>query len=76
MSEYNIDWKKRVNELNKFIESGDYQHVFYAVRDWEITEKAELKDLAWAGCQDAYISKNDALGMIEWLNKCLDESAE
>ena len=47
----------------------DPQLVAYDVRGWHLTKEAELTTLAWAMCRDGSVSKNDALFLLDELEK-------
>ena len=50
--------------------------IAFMVRDWEYTKSAGLHDLAWAMCRDAYVSKNDALFLLDELEKHIKGGSE
>ena len=54
----------------------DPQLIAFMVRDWEYTKSAGLHDLAWAMCRDAYVSKNDALFLLDELEKHIKGGSE
>ena len=67
-----IDTAKKAIELAKFNIENDPHLANYILRDLEVTEKAGLSDLSWAlhkeGC-----CKNDVLGLIEYIEKYIEE---
>ena len=66
-----------INLAKRELEKGDADSISlanYMLRDLDATKAAELSDLAWALHKDANIHKNDVLGLIEHLEKWLDET--
>jgi len=47
----------------------DYALLAYMIRDLDITDKANLKDLCFAYTSDGYISRNDLIFLLEMFYK-------
>ena len=70
-----INWKEQIDSVRKYIEHEPSLFAF-CVRDWEITEQAGLRDLAWALARDdSYATRNDAKGLLEMLEAHLTKYA-
>ena len=70
-----INWKEQIDSVRKYIEHEPSLFAF-CVRDWEITEQAGLRDLAWALARDdSYATANDAKGLLEMLEARLTKRA-
>ena len=62
------NWLKHIKNTYKYVET-EPEMVAPIVRDWPITKEAGLDSLAWAMCQDGYISSNDAKFLLEKLEE-------
>ena len=70
-----INWKEQIDSVRKYIEH-EPSLFAYCVRDWEITEQAGLRALAWALARDdSYATANDAKGLLEMLEAHLTQRA-
>jgi len=70
-----INWKEQIDSVRKYIEH-EPSLFAYCVRDWDITEQAGLRDLAWALARDdSYATANDAKGLLEMLEAYLTKYA-
>lgn len=70
-----MDFAKYKEELKQMREMAerDANLVFFCVRNWELTKAADLEDLAWAGYRDGCVRKNDAIYIIELLEKYIEK---
>jgi hypothetical protein len=70
-----INWQEQIDSVRKYIEHEPSLFAF-CVREWEITEQAGLRDLAWALARDdSYATANDAKGLLEMLEAHLTKYA-
>lgn len=70
-----INWKEQIDSVRKYVEHEPSLFAF-CVRDWEITERAGLRDLAWALARDdSYATANDAKGLLKMLEAHLTKYA-
>lgn len=66
-----VNWLEKIKEVRKYLDT-DPSLVAYCVREWTITEQAELKDLAWAMCKESgYVVKGDAEYLLDALEEYL-----
>lgn len=68
-----IDYLKEITKLRNMTENP--QVIAYAVREWDCTEKAGLRDFCWVLCRDdSYATENDAVFLLDeledYLNVC------
>jgi len=70
-----INWKEQIDKIRHMVDSEPSLFAF-CVRDWDITEQAGLRDLAWALARDdSYATRNDAKGLLELLEAHLTKYA-
>ena len=70
-----INWKEQIDKVRHMVDSEPSLFAF-CVRDWDITEQAGLRDLAWALARDdSYATRNDAKGLLELLEAHLTKHA-
>ena len=50
--------------------------IAFMVRDWRVTEEAELHDLCWAMCRDAYVTEHDAVFLLNKLEEHITGQAK
>jgi hypothetical protein len=68
-----VDWFAEIDSIRKYLDS-DVSLVAFCVREWDITEQAGLRDLAWVMCRDGYVSRNDAKGLLDDLEAFVERS--
>ena len=70
-----INWQEQIDSVRKYIKHEPFLFAFI-IRDWDITEQAGLRDLAWALARDdSYATENDAKGLLEMLEAHLTQLA-
>ena len=70
-----INWKEQIDKIRHMVDTEPSLFAF-CVRDWDITEQAGLRDLAWALARDdSYATRNDAKGLLELLEAHLTQRA-
>ena len=63
-----INWKKQIDKVRHMVDDSEPSLFAFCIRDWDITEQAGLRDLAWALARDdSYATANDAKGLLEML---------
>lgn len=62
-----MNWEEQIDKIKHLIES-DPSTFAFCVREWDVVERAGLRDLAWALARDdSYATPNDARGLLEML---------
>ena len=70
-----INWIEQIDKVRHMVDSEPSLFAF-CIRDWDITEQAGLRDLAWALARDdSYATRNDAKGLLEMLEAHLTKHA-
>ena len=70
-----INWKEQIDNVRHMVDTEPSLFAF-CIRDWDITEQAGLRDLAWALARDdSYATRNDAKGLLEMLEAHLTKHA-
>jgi hypothetical protein len=70
-----LNWIEQIDKIRDRVES---EPSLFAVcfREWDITEQAGLRDLAWALARDdSYATRNDAKGLLQLLEAHLTKHA-
>jgi hypothetical protein len=70
-----INWKEKIDKVRHMVDTEPSLFAF-CIRDWDITEQAGLRDLAWVLARDdSYATRNDAKGLLELLEAHLTKHA-
>lgn len=64
------NWFMHIFNARSYVDN-DPDVVAFIVRDWDVTEKAGMKDLAWAMCKQGNSSSNDAKYLLDKLEEYL-----
>lgn len=72
-NEMQINWREEIDKIRHMVDS-DPSLFAFCVRDWDITEQAGLRDLAWVLARDdSYATRNDAKGLLDHLEAYLNK---